>query len=132
MFQIQSVGIVGSGLMGSGIAEVAALAGLPVVLVKATGGDVGPVRERIRAAMAARIAKGKLGAGDADAALERIAVATDLVEIATCELVIEAIVEDLSAKRALFDRLHGLLGPTAVLASNTSNLAALATVAAAA
>ena len=122
MFQIQSIGIVGSGLMGSGIAEVAALAGLPVVLVKATGGDAGASRERIRAAMAGRAAKGKLAVADADAAIERIAVATDLAALADCELVIEAIVEDLGAKRALFDRLDALLAPTAVLASNTSTL----------
>lgn len=122
MFQIQQVGIVGSGLMGAGIAEVAALAGLPVVLVKATGGDPGTAREKIRAAMAARVAKGKLAAADAEAALARIEVSTELAALAPCQLVIEAIVEDLGAKRALFEELDRLLAPDAILASNTSTL----------
>lgn len=122
MFEIKSVGIVGSGLMGAGIAEVAALAGLPVVLVKATGGDAGAARDKIAKAMAARVAKGKLAAADADAALARITCATDLGALAGCELVVEAIVEDLAAKRALFERLDAVLAPDAILASNTSTL----------
>lgn len=122
MVEIQSIGIVGSGLMGAGIAEVAALAGLPVVLVKATGGDPATTREKLRAAMAARVAKGKLAAADADAAMARITVATELEALASCQLVIEAIVEDLDAKRALFAKLDTLLAPEAIVASNTSTL----------
>lgn len=120
--QIESIGIVGSGLMGSGIAEVAALAGLPVVLVKATGGDPQSARDKIRAAMASRVAKGKLAEADAAAAIERITCTRDEDAVAACDLVLEAIVEDLAAKRALFERLDARLAPEAILASNTSTL----------
>lgn len=122
MTQLAKIGIVGTGLMGAGIAEVAALAGLPVVLVKATPGDPGAVRARIAGAMAARVAKGKLDAAAADAALARLEVTTDEAAVAGCGLVIEAIVEDLAAKRALFTRLDALLPADAILASNTSTL----------
>lgn len=116
------IGIVGTGLMGTGIAEVAALAGLPVTLVKLTPGDPAAVQERIRGSMAARVAKGKLAAEAAEQALALIRVATDVAAVGGCDLVIEAIVEDLAAKRALFARLHALLAPDAIVASNTSTL----------
>ena len=122
MTQLATIGIVGTGLMGAGIAEVAALAGLPVVLVKATPGDPAAVRARIAASMAARVAKGKLDAAAAEAALARLTIATDEAAVAGCGLVIEAIVEDLGAKRALFARLDALLPPDAIVASNTSTL----------
>lgn len=122
MTEPKHIGIVGSGLMGTGIAEVAALAGLPVTLVKLTPGDPAAVRERIRGSMAARVAKGKLAAEAAEQALALLTMASDVAAVATCDLVIEAIVEDLAAKRELFARLHGLLRPDAILASNTSTL----------
>jgi len=122
MSEPKHIGIVGSGLMGAGIAEVAALAGLPVTLVKATAGDPESARARIRASMAARVAKGKLAAEDADRALALITATCDVDAVAGCDLVIEAIVEDLGAKRELFARLDALLAPGAILASNTSTL----------
>ena len=78
MSEPKHIGIVGSGLMGAGIAEVAALAGLPVTLVKATPGDPESARARIRASMAARVAKGKLAAEDADRALAMITATCDV------------------------------------------------------
>jgi 3-hydroxybutyryl-CoA dehydrogenase len=122
MTQLRTIGIVGGGLMGTGIAEVAALAGFPVVVVKASGGDVGGLRDRIVKAMAGRVAKGKLAAEAAAAAESRLTFTTDLGALAGCDLVIESIIEDLDAKRALFARLEAIVGPTAVLASNTSTL----------
>ncbi|MEZ4398726.1 MAG: 3-hydroxyacyl-CoA dehydrogenase NAD-binding domain-containing protein [Kofleriaceae bacterium] len=122
MDQATQIGIIGTGLMGAGIAEVAALAGHPVVLVKATGGDVAPVRGRIERSLAARVAKGKLDAAVAEAALARIEVSTALDAVAACGLVIEAIIEDLAAKRALFAQLDALVADDAILASNTSTL----------
>jgi 3-hydroxybutyryl-CoA dehydrogenase len=122
MTQLRTIGIVGGGLMGTGIAEVAALAGFPVVVVKASGGDVGGLRDRIVKAMAGRVAKGKLAAEAAAAAESRLTFTTDLAALAGCDLVIESIIEDLDAKRALFARLEAIVGPTAVLASNTSTL----------
>ncbi len=122
MTQLRTIGIVGGGLMGTGIAEVAALAGFPVVVVKASGGDVAGLRDRIVKAMAGRVAKGKLAAEAAAAAEARLTFTTDLAALAGCDLVIESIIEDLDAKRALFARLEAIVGPTAVLASNTSTL----------
>jgi 3-hydroxybutyryl-CoA dehydrogenase len=122
MTQIKTVGIIGSGLMGAGIAEVTALAGLPVVLVKLTAGDPELVRARINASMAARVAKGKLAAEAAAAAAAQLTVATSIAAVAACDLVIEAIVEDLAAKRALLADLERVLPANAIVASNTSTL----------
>lgn len=120
--QVRTIGIVGGGLMGTGIAEVAALAGFPVILVKASGGDAGPIRERVVRSMAARVAKGKLTAEAAAEAEARLTATADLTALAACDLVIESIIEDLDAKRALFARLEAVVGPDAILASNTSTL----------
>ncbi len=122
MTTIKTIGIVGAGLMGTGIAEVAALAGIPTVLVKATPGDAAPVRARVQATLDARVAKGKLDAAKAAAAMELLTVTDDRLAAARCDLVVEAIVEDLAAKRALFAELAPHLAPHAILASNTSTL----------
>lgn len=120
--QLRAIGIVGGGLMGTGIAEVAALAGFPVVVVRMSGGDPGAVRERVVRSMAARVAKGKLDAAAAERAAGLLTVSNDLDALASCDLVIESIIEDLEAKRALFARLETIVAPTAILASNTSTL----------
>ncbi|HVK78523.1 MAG TPA: 3-hydroxyacyl-CoA dehydrogenase NAD-binding domain-containing protein [Kofleriaceae bacterium] len=122
MFEIHTVGIIGAGLMGTGIAEVCALAGLRTILIRATGGDSAAAVERVRASMQARVARGKLAEADATAALGRLHATGDLAEAAACDLVIESIVEDLATKRDLFARLAPHLKPTAILASNTSTL----------
>lgn len=122
MIEIQTVGIIGAGLMGTGIAEVCALAGLRTLLVRVSGGDPAQAVERVRASMAARVARGKLPPADAEAALGRLEATSDLAAVAACDLVIESIVEDLERKRALFARLAPHLAPHAVLASNTSTL----------
>ncbi len=120
--QIRTIGIVGAGLMGTGIAEVCALAGFPTVLVKATPGDASPARARIKASLDGRVAKGKLDADVAAAALDRLTVTDDKIAAARCDLVIEAIVEDLATKRALFAELKPHLSEHAIFASNTSTL----------
>jgi 3-hydroxybutyryl-CoA dehydrogenase len=119
---IRTIGIVGAGLMGTGIAEVCALVGFPTVLVKATPGDASPARARVKASLDSRVAKGKLDAGLAAAAMDRLTVTDDKRAAARCDLVIEAIVEDLGAKRALFAELAPHLAPHAIVASNTSTL----------
>jgi len=121
-FEVETVGIVGAGLMGTGIAEVCALAGYPTVLVKATPGNAASALDRVRASLAARVQKGKLAADVADAALARIQATTDRAAVVDCSLVIESIVEDLIAKRELFAELAPRLAPQAVLATNTSTL----------
>jgi len=120
---ITRVGVLGCGLMGSGIAQVAATAGWPTIVR-----DVAqPLLERGRAGIArslARLAeKGKLDPGVPDQALERLRFTTDLAAVAECDLVIEAVTEDLDLKNALWRELDARCPPTTVFASNTSSLA---------
>lgn len=117
---IGSLGVVGAGLMGTGIAEVAALAGLPTVLVRCTGGDPDQARTRVARSIERRVDRGQVAREDADAALGRLTVTADRDQLRTADLVIESIIEDLDEKRALFRDLAARAG--GVLASNTSTL----------
>ena len=116
------IGVVGLGTMGLGIAQVYAAAGMTVIgfdghaPARATAGD------RMRAALDRRIAAGKLTAGAQAATLGRFTVAEGTAALAPCALVIEAIVEDLAAKQALFAALEAVVDADAVLATNTSSL----------
>jgi 3-hydroxybutyryl-CoA dehydrogenase len=120
--KLQNIGIIGGGLMGTGIAEVCALAGFQTTLVKATDGDPGKAKDRVKASLDGRVAKGKLDAAAAEQALARLSTTANRRAVASCDLVIESIVEDLGEKRALFTELSNYLAPHAVLASNTSTL----------
>src|SRR5262245_18148959 len=120
--QIGAVGIVGAVLMGTGIAEVAALSGLPTVLVKATGGDPAPSRARIAQSLERARERGKLDDDALDRALANLQVTSDRDALAGTDLVIESIVEDLAEKRALFADLDRRLRPATIFASNTSTL----------
>jgi 3-hydroxybutyryl-CoA dehydrogenase len=119
---IHKIGIVGAGMMGAGIAEVTAAAGLPTVLVKATPGDLQPVRDRIEASLARRVERGKLSQEEADEALVNLELTADREALADRDLIIESIVENLAEKRMLFSQLDGRVSPSAVFASNTSTL----------
>ncbi|MGY0540730.1 3-hydroxybutyryl-CoA dehydrogenase [Nocardioides sp. YJ-D4] len=115
------VGVVGAGLMGAGIAEVAARAGKDVVLIDANPAAAEAGLDRLRASLERAEQRGKVS--DAAAVLERITVGSDLEALADRDLVIEAIVEDEAAKTALFTRLDAIVAdPEAVLASNTSSI----------
>jgi 3-hydroxybutyryl-CoA dehydrogenase len=118
----KAIGIVGMGGMGRGIAEVAALAGYEVVLAKATPGAVDAGRRAIASSLDRQLKKGKLTAEAVDAALSRLCLTNDLDMLHSSSIVIESIVEDLAAKRALFAALEERVSPAAVLASNTSSL----------
>jgi 3-hydroxybutyryl-CoA dehydrogenase len=108
--------------MGSGIAEVAATRGLDVV-VREVGDDLlAAGRKRIEKSMDRAVSKEKLSAGDRDAALGRITFTTAIADLATCDVVIEAIVEDPDVKNALFAELDGVCGEHTIFASNTSSL----------
>jgi 3-hydroxybutyryl-CoA dehydrogenase len=119
---IASVGVVGAGTMGSGIAQVFAQAGYSVVLVDVSE----PMLDRGRAAMQKSldtfVTKGKMSAADRDAALGRVVTLTALDRLAEAEYIVEAIVEDVKAKQALFTSLDALARPEAILASNTSSI----------
>lgn len=115
------VGVVGAGLMGAGIAEVAARAGKDVVLIDANPAAAEAGLDRLRASLERAEQRGKIS--DAADVLERITVGSDLEALADRDLVIEAIVEDEAAKTALFTRLDAIVtDPDAVLASNTSSI----------
>ncbi|MCC7194044.1 MAG: 3-hydroxybutyryl-CoA dehydrogenase [Gemmatimonadaceae bacterium] len=122
-----TVGIVGAGAMGTGIAQVAAAAGYYVLLGDAMAGAVRNAQASIRASLDRLVEKGKLDAVRRGLILSRIdfyeePLGVDLAPYRGCSLVIEAIVEDLPVKQALFAALAAAAGPDAILASNTSSL----------
>ncbi len=120
--EIQSVGVVGCGLMGSGIAEVSAKAGLTVVVREIDRGAVAAGKKRVEKSLARAVAKGKLEESSRDEALARLTFTTSLDRLADCDLIIEAIVESLDAKNELFTRLDGICPERTIFASNTSSL----------
>ena len=120
--EISRVGVVGLGTMGAGIAQVCLQAGLEVI-----GREVEPelgeaARGRIDRYLSRGVEKGRLSAEDKDAALGRLCLVTDLAELASCQLVIEAVFEDLDVKRKTFAELDRIVLPEAILATNTSAL----------
>ncbi|WP_405547474.1 3-hydroxybutyryl-CoA dehydrogenase [Streptomyces phaeochromogenes] len=121
---MRRIGVVGGGLMGAGIAEVGARAGLDVILVESTTQAATSARSRIDTSLQRAEAKGKLGQGEtAHQVLDRIAVATDLGALEDRDLVVEAITEDERAKTVLFGNLDRIVSmPDAILASNTSSI----------
>ena len=119
---IKRVGIVGSGIMGSGIAEAAALAGFEVVLRSRAQSSADAMVAGMEKSLAKQVDKGKLAEADRDGALGRVTAVSDLGELAACDLVIESIVEDLAAKKHLFLELDRICSEQAILATNTSTL----------
>jgi 3-hydroxybutyryl-CoA dehydrogenase len=119
---MERVGVVGSGIMGAGIAEVAARSGCDVVVREVTAELAEAGRARIAASLDRAVTRGKLAAADRDATLGRIRTTTSLDDLADRDLVIEAIVEDEPTKTALYRELSGLVRPDCVLASNTSSI----------
>jgi 3-hydroxybutyryl-CoA dehydrogenase len=112
--------VVGCGLMGAGITEVSARAGLDVVVVEASDEAAAAGRKRLEASVTRAAQRGKLD--DPEAVLARVQVLTDLGELADRDVVIEAILEQEQAKTDLFRRLDAIVGPDAILASNTSSI----------
>lgn len=120
------VGVVGLGTMGLGIAQVFAAAGCRVIGTDAAERSRESATARMAGTLDRRVTAGKLSPGARDATLARFEVAEDLSGLAPCTLVIEAIVEDLDAKAALFAALDAVVGPQTVLATNTSSLSVAA------
>ncbi len=120
---VERVGVVGAGLMGSGIAEVSARAGLDVVVVESSVEAAEAGYGRIEKSLDRASGSDKIDPTEAEAALARITVTSDLEELHDRDLVIEAIIEDEQAKVDLFQRLDGVVANrSAVLASNTSSI----------
>ena len=118
--------VVGAGIMGAGIAQVAALAGHEVLLYDARAGAALDAREQLGQTLDRLVAKGKIAADVAAQALARISAIESLPAAAKVRLVVEAIVEQLEAKRALFQQLEAIVGADCILASNTSSISVTA------
>ncbi len=119
---LEKIGVVGAGQMGSGIAHVAALAGRSVVLADVSDDVVRKGLKSIEKNLGRQVEKGKVTPEARDAALGRIAPATDLSRFADADLVVEAIVENEAVKKELFARLDATVKPDGILASNTSSI----------
>jgi 3-hydroxybutyryl-CoA dehydrogenase len=120
--EIKKVGVVGCGLMGSGIAEVCARAGYQVVVREISAELLEKGLGRLQKSLTKAVGRGKIGQADADATLARIQGTLDLADFAGCDLVVEAAVENMAVKKELFATLDEILPTHAILASNTSSL----------
>jgi 3-hydroxybutyryl-CoA dehydrogenase len=120
--EVRRVGVVGLGTMGAGIAQVCVQAGVEIVGVEVSAELGEQARGRIDHYLSRGVEKGRLSAEEKDAALRRLSTATDLEALRECDLVIEAVIEELEAKRDVFGSLDSLVGPDAILATNTSAL----------
>jgi len=122
MTEIKRVGVLGCGLMGSGIAQVAASAGYDTVVRDVSKEIWDRARAAIEKSLAKFVEKGKLPAASRDAALKRLAFTTATADLKGCDIVIEAVTEDLELKNALWRELDKLCGSDTIFASNTSSL----------
>ncbi|HUO86749.1 MAG TPA: 3-hydroxybutyryl-CoA dehydrogenase [Thermoanaerobaculia bacterium] len=120
--KIEKIGVVGCGLMGAGIAEVSARAGYRTVVREVGGSLLEKGMGRIEGSLGRAVDKGRLAAEERDEALGRLSGTVELAELADCDLVVEAIVENLDDKLALFRGLHDVVQESAIFASNTSSL----------
>ena len=120
--ELIKIGVVGLGTMGSGIVEVIARSGYSVIGVDLAQKDTSYADLRIANSIGRGVAGSKITESEGQAILSRIELTTDLTELASCQLVIEAISEDLQTKSELFADLDSILGPDAIMATNTSSL----------
>ena len=121
----QKVGVLGSGIMGSGIAEVVASAGAEVVVRSRSQATADAMLAALEKSLAKQVERGKRSQSDADSLRARVSATTRLADLADCDLVIESVVEDLDVKRALFNELNHIINPDAILATNTSTLSVM-------
>ncbi len=121
--EIERVGVVGAGLMGSGIAEVCARAGLSVVVLEVTADAAERGRSKIIGSLDRGLRSGKLSEDERDAAIARLSLTTDFAELSDRQLVVEAVIEDEALKTNIFRELDKAVSdPEAILASNTSSI----------
>ena len=120
--EIQKVGVVGCGLMGSGIVEVCARAGYEVLVREVNGELLNNGLGRVQKSLARAVARGKVSEAQADQALALVHGTLDLADFSGCDLVVEAAIENMAVKKEIFATLDGILPPHAILASNTSSL----------
>jgi len=116
------IGVIGTGAMGRGIVQVAAAGGMHVLMMDTRAGAADEAREFVAKMLGRAAEKGSMTQADADAATARIKVAQSIAEFKDCHMIVEAIIENLDAKRALFGELEGIVGPECILATNTSSM----------
>lgn len=122
MTAIRKVGVLGMGLMGSGIAQVSAAAGFDTIVREVEQSALDKGMKTISKSLGKFVEKGKMSSEDHDAALARLSTSTDLKDLADCDIVIEAIVENVGIKRDVYRELDGIVKSDAIFASNTSSL----------
>jgi len=120
--EFNQIGVIGSGTMGGAIAHQAAICGFEVVLVDVDQRFLDRAQARMEKLMDRSISKGKLTEDDKSAILSRIKRTTSMSDVRDCDVVIEAIIEDLDAKKDIFQQLDEILKPEALIASNTSSM----------
>lgn len=120
--RITTIGIIGAGTMGAGIAQVAILCGFQVLLYDAVGAALAKGQSRIAQSLSRAVGKGQVQADAVEEALRRLSAITQLTEVRGAEFIVEAAREDLALKQRLFTELDGVTDPGAILATNTSSL----------
>ncbi len=116
------IGVIGTGAMGRGIVQVAAAGGMHVLMMDTRAGAADEARDFVAKMLGRAAEKGSMTQADADAATARIKVAQSIAEFKDCHMIVEAIIENLDAKRALFGELEGIVAPDCILATNTSSM----------
>ena len=116
------LGVVGAGAMGRGIAQVAAVGGIDTVIFDAMDGVVENAMGFVGKMLGRQVEKGRMEEADVTATMQRLRRGDTLNDLSTCDVVVEAVIEDLEAKRSLFRELESVVHPSAILASNTSSL----------
>src|SRR4029078_634644 len=124
--EIRRVAVIGSGQMGTGVAQVAARAGYETVLMKMTEGPVAAGEQKIAKALQRDVEKQRCTAEDMDATLGRLTCTNKIHDLAACDLVLESVVEDLEEKKRLFARLEDVVNESGIFATNTSTLSVTA------
>ncbi len=122
MTEIKTVGVLGCGLMGSGIAQVSARSGHPTIVREVSDALNERGKNGVSGALGKAVEKGKLSAEQRDATLGNLSFTTDVADLKACDIIVEAVTEDLDVKNALFKELDGLCGDQTIFASNTSSL----------
>ena len=117
-----TIGVVGSGIMAAGIAEVAARGGIRAIVRAHSESSAAAALKQITGGLARQVDKGKLEASERDRILANISTTVELTGLADCDIVIESVVEDLATKQQLFGELDAIVKPSAILATNTSTL----------
>jgi 3-hydroxybutyryl-CoA dehydrogenase len=126
MKKIQKVGVLGGGLMGSGIAQVSAAAGFPTIVREVSTALGDKARSSIEKTLAKGIERGKVTEAERDKTLANLSFTTELTDLSDSDLFIEAVVEDLEVKNTLWGQLDKIARPEAIFASNTSSLTIIA------